>query len=333
MRVLVAGLGSMGRRRVRCLRSLEVDWIGGFDVREDRRREAADRYGIPTFASLEEGLAARPGALVVSTPPEHHLGLAHRAVREGLPFFVETGVFEDGIGDLIDSMRAGRVTGSSSCTMRNFAGPRRVKALVAGGAIGRPLHWMHHCGQYLPDWHPWESIEDFYVSHRATGGCRELVPFELGWLTDVFGPIAEVDAQVDRVSDLPADIDDVYRLLVRHESGVAGSLVIDVVSRPAVRHFRVAGAEGSLEWDQTEKRIRRFEASRGEWVEESLEGGRVEAGYVNPDDPYVEEIRDFLAAVRGEGPPPYSFEELAVALRVLLAAEASALEGRRMRVV
>ena len=34
-------------------------------------------------------------------------------------------------------------------------------------------------GQYLPDWHPWESYKSFFVSNKKTNGCRELFAIEL----------------------------------------------------------------------------------------------------------------------------------------------------------
>lgn len=46
MRVLVAGLGSMGKRRVRNLQALEIEEIIGYDVRADRRSETEDSYQI-----------------------------------------------------------------------------------------------------------------------------------------------------------------------------------------------------------------------------------------------------------------------------------------------
>ena len=42
---LVIGLGSMGKRRVRCLQTLQIKDIIGFDLREDRRLEAKNKYG------------------------------------------------------------------------------------------------------------------------------------------------------------------------------------------------------------------------------------------------------------------------------------------------
>ena len=44
MNFLVVGLGSMGKRRVRCLQALGYRDVNGFDSRADRRKEAQERY-------------------------------------------------------------------------------------------------------------------------------------------------------------------------------------------------------------------------------------------------------------------------------------------------
>jgi len=59
MKFLVIGLGSMGKRRVRNLQALGMENIIGFDPRADRRAEAAEKYGIPVFASLDAAHAAQ----------------------------------------------------------------------------------------------------------------------------------------------------------------------------------------------------------------------------------------------------------------------------------
>ena len=44
--VLIIGLGSMGKRRIRCLKALGINSIWGYDTREDRKREAKEKYQI-----------------------------------------------------------------------------------------------------------------------------------------------------------------------------------------------------------------------------------------------------------------------------------------------
>ena len=47
MNVLVIGLGSMGKRRIRLIQELFPEaFIYGVDARQDRREEVSDLYGI-----------------------------------------------------------------------------------------------------------------------------------------------------------------------------------------------------------------------------------------------------------------------------------------------
>ena len=48
------------------------------------------------------------------------------------------------------------------------------------------------------------------------------------------------------------------------------------------------------------------------------------------EEPYVDEMRDFLAAVQAEKPFGYTYEEDGSILRVLRAAEESHLQGQRV---
>src|SRR3546814_20822112 len=101
-----------------------------------------------------------------------------------------------------------------------FPGPRKVKEIMQAQRLGRVLNVNYQAGQYLPDWHPWEPIGSYYVSRRETGGGREIVPFELTWLNDLFGsptPLACVKA---KLTDMSADIADIYHCLLAYPQGV-----------------------------------------------------------------------------------------------------------------
>jgi len=321
----------MGKRRIRCLRRLGFDAITGYDPRPDRQLEASSAYGIPTTGDWAEAANLPVDAWVVSTPPDTHVSYGLHAVERGIPFFTEANVTDPRTPELMARLEATGGVGAPSCTLRYFPGPRRLKSLIASGAVGRPLAFTYQSGQYLPDWHPWESYKDFYVSKRSTGACREIVPFELCWLTDALGPVETVSCLKGKVSDLDADIDDVYQILMRFShSNVLGHLMVDVVARPAVRLFRLNGTEGSLEWDHGRGMIRVFTASSGLWEETELPRGSVENGYLHAEEPYVEEMADFVAAARCERPWPYSYTEDQRILDLLVAAEDSDRKGRHL---
>ena len=78
----------------------------------------------------------------------------------------------------------------------------QIRDLLNKNIIGQPLSFIYHSGQYLPDWHPWEDYRKFYVSKRETGACREIVPFELVWLIDLFGKVKTVTGRKSKISNL-----------------------------------------------------------------------------------------------------------------------------------
>lgn len=321
MKFVVIGLGSMGKRRVRNLLRLGHSEITGYDPREDRCAEATEKYGIETTTDLDVALAAPSDAWIVSTPPDTHATYGIRAADRGVAFFAEAGVADPEIETLIERIAETGIVGAASCTMRYYDGPRMIKNLVADGSIGRPLSFVYQSGQYLPDWHPWESYKDFYVSNPATGACREIVPFELAWLTDIFGAVTSLAGMRAKLSDLDADIDDIYQLLMRFADGALGHMTVDVLARPAVREFRLLGTEGTIEWDHTANRIRVWRAASGEWEDISLDPGSVEDGYIHSEEPYVAEMADFVAAVQRQKPWPYTFEQDEKILALLVEAE------------
>lgn len=56
----------------------------------------------------------------------------------------------------------------------------------------------------------------------------------------LFRELTSIEGMCDKVSSLEVDVDDLYAGLLRFASGVTGTLVVEVISRPAVRSARVA---------------------------------------------------------------------------------------------
>jgi predicted dehydrogenase len=330
MKVLVIGLGSMGRRRLRNMRYLGVEQLAGMEPVEARRAEVAEEFGIPAFSTLQEGLAWEPDAVVISTPPDQHTGYAIEAARRGLPYFTEAGTVTERMDELIETVRDSGSVAAPSCTLRFHPAVQLMRARLAEGAIGRPLALTYHVGQYLPDWHPWEDYRSFYVAQRHTSAVREVVPYELNWLTYLFGPVIELNCFRDKLSQLDADIDDYCAALLRFQSGVHGSLVVDVISRPALRLARIVGEEGTMEWDWNGRCMREWRAATSSWVEhpdpEPIAGP---GGEWVSENMYIEEMRGYLRAIeQGQAAWPLSLEGDLALLETLEELEAASDKQR-----
>jgi predicted dehydrogenase len=330
--VLVIGQGSMGRRRVRNLLHIGATEVAAFEPDGERRRQAEAENRIQVFAAFEDGLAWRPDALVISTPPDRHREYALEAARRDLHFFTEASVVPGETRELIDAVAGKPIVAAPSCTLRFHPGIRTMRTRIAEGAIGRPLVVLHHVGQHLADWHPWEDYRTFYVARRETGPAREIVPFELNWMTYLFGGLTSIQGVCEKVSALEVDIDDLYSALVRFDSGVEGTLVVEVISRPAIRCARIVGEEGTLIWDFGAREVREWDKTGDRWIEHPdpppVEGP---GGVWVAENMYIEEMRGFLRAIGGDlDAYPFSLEEDDQLLRALAALERSSNEGRRV---
>jgi predicted dehydrogenase len=327
MKVLIVGLGSMGRRRVRNLTHLGDCEVAAFEPIAERRDQIAADHGISTFATFEDGMGWGPDALVVSTPPDLHQEYALAAARAGLHFFTEASVIPGETPEIIEAVGDQPIVAAPSCTLRFHPGVQTMRRLIEAGAIGQPLAVTHHVGQHLADWHPWEDYRGFYVARRETGAAREIVPFELNWMTYLFGPVERITGVRTKLSRLDADIDDLYAALPRFASGVQGTLVVEVISRPAVRSARVIAEQGTLIWDFGARCVREWSGEHGwrehpdpppvqgpggEWVAENM---------------YIDEMAAFLRAIRdGREHYPFSLAEDHALLQALEAIEQSPSE-------
>ncbi len=325
MKLLVVGLGSMGKRRIRNLQHLQAGEIVGVDPRPDRRQEVEEAYRIRTVPTFEAGMGTDPDAVIISTPPDRHVEFALQAARAGKHFFTEAGVPDKRVDDLIALCgEDSPVVAAPSCTLRFHPAVQTLKRLVEDRVIGRVLVCTHHTGQYLPDWHPYEDYRSYYVARRETGACREIVPFELVWLTWVLGGVEAIACMKGKLSGLEIDGDDVYQILLRFQGGALGHLLVDVIARAPVRACRLLCERGNIVWEWASSSVRVYVADEGRWVEHPL--GKGLQGFLL-ERMYEEEMGQFLRAVAGEMSFGYSFSEDKRTSEMLLAAERAAEEG------
>lgn len=316
----------MGKRRVRNLLANGETDIVGFDMAEARRREAEEKHGIKTIADLSALSPDEYDVIIISTPPNLHAPYIRKALEEKKHFFVEVTTSDDGYAEAMAAPKNDGVVRAASCTYRFYAPIREMKRLIESGRIGKALAYQHHMGQYLPDWHPWEDYRQVYFAKRETGAVREMFPFEQIWLSWLAGaPIETADGWIGKVSDLEMDADDCLSATVRHGNGVVGSTLVEVISRKPTRRVRVLGTEGTIEWELGASELKLYDAKTKETSAVPIDPGKAEAGYVSAEDMYVEEIKTFLEAIRGNAPWPYSFEEDGKNLHALYAIEAASL--------
>jgi len=325
--IIVIGLGSMGKRRIRNLKALGHKNIVGVDQRQDRRDEVLKLHEIEAFSDLDEALRNRkPIAFVISVPPDAHHVYMKKAVSLNVPAFIEASVVDTDLAEVLKSAKDKGVFLAPSCTLYFHPAIKKIKDILASKELGVVSNFLYHSGQYLPDWHTYEHVRDYYVSNKATGGGREIVPFELTWITLILGLPQRVVGLYKKTIEIEGapDIEDTYNILLDYKSMIF-NLSVDVVSRYATRRLVINGQKKQLYWNWDDNVIRIYNPETNLWSDISYEIISAQSGYNKniTEQMYIDEMSAFLGAFDDHSKYPNSLEHDLKVLNLLYAAENS----------
>ncbi|MBQ9926589.1 MAG: Gfo/Idh/MocA family oxidoreductase [Lachnospiraceae bacterium] len=311
MKVIVIGLGSMGKRRIRLMRQMDSDIeIIGVDSRKDRREELADSFGIKTYDTLDEAVVEGVDCAFVCTSPLSHSNIISGCLNYGLHTFTEINLVSDKYEEnMALAEEKKRVLFLSS----TFLYRKEIQYIEdAVNHAHSLLTYSYHVGQYLPDWHPWEKYTDYFISDNRTNGCRELMAIEFPWIHQVFGEIVDIHVRKGRKTGLNINYSDSYVLSVEHKNGTQGTIMLDVVSRKAVRNLEIFGEDLYLSWDGSANGLRKynFEDRREETVQLYEKVNR-QSGYAEyiVENAYLDEIKAFFEEIHNGKKARYGFRE------------------------
>ena len=312
MNVLVIGLGSMGRRRIRLLKKLYIESnVIGVDLEDKRRKQAKDELGIDSYPTLDAALERREyDAAFISTSPLSHAELTNICLRNNMHVFTELNLVSDMYDENIKLAKEVKKVLFLSSTFLYRKEMQYMHSLMAEN--DKKVNYLYHVGQYLPDWHPWESYKNFFVGDKRTNGCREFMAVEFPWIMDVFGGIKSYDVRKDKISSLELDYPDNYLFLIEHENGNKGIIALDVVSRKASRNLEIYGENVYLTWDGTPQGLILFDAetkkSRNVALYREIDKRKEYCASII-EDAYLDEIKNFFDVINGRGKSRYSFEK------------------------
>lgn len=310
MNIIVIGLGSMGRRRIRLLQTFKSKHnIVGIDFQQERRYEASREFDIEVFKTIEEAMEKYiyNSAFVCTSPLSHNL-IIRKCLEEKMNVFTEINLVADGYDENVKLAQKNHVTLFLSSTFLYRDEIVKIKELVEENK--GIVNYSYHVGQYLPDWHPWEDYNQFFVGEIRTNGCREIFAIELPWLLSVFGNITGLQIIRNKISQLQIGYYDSHMILLQHESGSQGMLAVDVVSRKAVRRLEVFGEDLYLTWSGSPDSLKYYDYKKKEDIKINIcESAQQVEGYnvTIVEEAYLKEIDAFFSVLEGKATSRYDF--------------------------
>jgi len=326
-RLLICGLGSIGRRHLRNLAALDVQDIvllrTGKSTMPDEGLE-----GYPVEQDLGTALARwKPDGVVVSNPTSLHVATAYAALRAGCHVLMEKPV-SDVLQPALPLLAAEH--GSPGKVLVGFQfryhpGILLARQILETDVIGKPVSVTAHWGEYLPGWHPWEDYRSSYSARRDLGGgVVNTLSHPIDYLRFLFGDVHAVSALLSTNGGLEMDVEDTATLLLEFQSGVHGVVHVNYTQRPPRHDVEIVGQSGSLRWNNSDGAARWWLEDEGAWIKEMPPEG-FERNHL-----FLDEARNFLDVIAGTDAPRCTLLDGIRALEITEAAHEAQRSGARV---
>jgi predicted dehydrogenase len=339
MKTLIVGLGGIGQRHLRNLRTMrgnDMEIIASdprsklpvltdqLKVEEGARLE--EKYNLAIFPDLEQALAQKPQAAFICTPTSLHIPTAIRAAREGCALFIEKPLSHnlEQVDELMRLVESRGLAAAVGYQMRFHPCLQRLHTLVQEKTVGRILSVRAVVGEYLPGWHTYEDYRQGYAARQDLGGGVILSQIhELDYLSWLFGMPRRVFGLGGHLSSLEVDVEDTADILMEctlDGHPVPISLHQDYIQNPPSRSCEVIGDAGKILVDIRALTVDVFDGGGRHLESTSYKD-------FQRNQMFLDELKYFLDAVDGKQTPLVSLQAGAQSLRMALAAKESLATG------
>ena len=330
-RILIVGLGSIGRRHLRLARQL----FPKADIRILRHKSDSK---VPEFsngylASIDEAVRFKPFLAVIANPAPFHIATAQVLADVGAHLLIEKPLSAslEGTTKLLDVCRKNNLVLSVGYNLRFLPSLQYFRELLLSNSYGKAMSIRCEMGQYLPVWRPERDYRSSVTARQDLGGGALLeLSHEIDYLRWIFGEVQSVQAVLRRQSQLDIDVEDTAHLILLfapnaeyHE--VLCSLELDLIRHDTTRLCTVICEKGTLQWDGIAGKVSLHEEGADEWqVLLSKPHQR--------DESYLAEWQDLMAAIVGLKAPLVTGEDALNVLKIIDAARKSSAMRKTIEV-
>jgi predicted dehydrogenase len=333
MKILIVGLGSIGQRHARNLRTILGDRLEllAYRVRRlsrvitpameaDANRNVETEYNIQAFDTLDRALAEKPDAAFICNPTSQHLSVAQSCAEHNCHLFIEKPVSHTltGLDQLLATVDSRQLVALVGYQFRFHPCLKALSSLLAARAIGRILTVRAVVGEYLPGWHVYEDYRKTYAASAALGGGVILSQIhEFDYLYSLFGSPRSVYSLGGHWSSLDLDVEDTASTLMDfliEDKPAAVHLQQDYAQRPPCRQCEIVGEAGKIVADFAALRL-------------TAPGVDLDFAGFDRNQLFLDQTKHFLACLDGGESPIVDLRAGMESLRMALAAKESIATG------
>jgi predicted dehydrogenase len=326
MRFLICGIGSIGQRHYRNLKSLGHEpalfRVGGGAntsfVDKFLSEEQSSGRKVNIYHDFNEAINDfKPAAVFITNPNSKHMETALLAAGAGQNIFIEKPLSHnrDGLEELKSLAEKNNLKIMIGYNLRWHPLLKKMKLMLENGDIGRPVAANIEMGENIEDWHPWEDYRQAYAAYKNGGGAVLCFSHDIDYLYWFFGMPEKIHAVGGKMTPLGGDAEDMVKVLMEYRNKFIVSLHLDYWQRPPRRLFEIIGTSGKITWDYYARNL----------ILVSRDYNTTPVVYSVPDsfdrnDMFIDEVKDFIFAMGNEKDVPIPLREgidvLEISLRI-----------------
>ncbi len=250
MTILICGLGSIGQRHLRILKSLGVnDFVA---LRSGKGKSIKGDSQVNEISDLKELTGIKVNGALITNPTSLHIDTAIETASLGIPLFIEKplGNSLEKSDELKKIIVDNHIPVLMGYNLLYHPCIEAIKKFITEGKIGKAISARSQFGTYMPDWHKDEDYKKSYAARVTLGGGVILTSIhEQNYLTDFFGNVEEVKAMEVGGKILEIDAEEGVEILMKHSGGVISNIHLNFFQKPYFRNCQVIGTEGTIYWD------------------------------------------------------------------------------------
>lgn len=299
--VLFVGLGSIGQRHLRVLRSI-IPNINVFALRSTK--SAPTLEGVSNCFDISE-VPKDIDFVVISNPSSLHIDTIKMCLPLEKPIFLEKPPLTslEGADELIQELDS---RGIPTYTAFSFRFHELILWAKEHIALDEVLEVSSYGGSYLPDWRKGTDYRECYSAKAELGGGVHLdLIHELDYIHFLFGLPNNVQGLQRKISNLEINSIDYAHYHLEYDRFFA-TVKLNYFRRDAKRVFEVVTKDHSLTFDLIAGKIWK---NQTELIFESQK---------TIADTYVDQMHYFLKAMKSGKPIMNSLEESVKTLKLAL---------------
>lgn len=233
MKVLIIGLGSIGKKHAEALKSIhprsEI-----FALRSTN--DAVKHPGITNICTFDEIPSIEIDFAIISNPTSEHKSTIEKLIPFGFPIFIEKPVYSNlDIENLVNSIKNKRINTYVACNLRFLDCIKFIKEKLPQLQNKKLNEVNAYCGSYLPAWRPNTDFRKSYSANSELGGGVHIdLIHELDYIYWFFGNPFEVKRHFRSQSSLAISAYD-YANYILDYNGFCASVILNYYRREAKR--------------------------------------------------------------------------------------------------